>query len=270
MLALNDDMECNVTAMKHNDQLDTVEFLALVRSKLSEHLGVEVPRHELMERSIRHVDPMLSTYIQHYLNPRVGVVSFITDLLVPTMWAHYAQNTAIVVGYDTGVLRNLGFELRPVIYAEFAPVYEPGKDDVIRQQFIDHERLNRDVRTGKTGEGYVILCDVNLAEFGSDWKALSRVMFVKGAPWSYEKEVRLLVDLEHTADIGKKDRNYHPIRVIYPPPGAIREIYRGANTRETDVARAVEVARGDNKSGLFAGHVSSHTFRIQKTSGVQH
>ena len=235
-MALNDDMECNVTAMKNNDELGAVEFLDLVRSRLSEHLGMEVPRHELMERSIRHADPMLSTYIQQFLNSRVGVVSFTTDLLVPTMWAHYAQNTGIVVGYDTEALRNMGFELRPVTYAEFAPVYEPAKDDVIRQRFIDHERLNQDVRTGKTREGYTILCDVNLAEFGPDWKALSRVLFVKGASWSYEKEVRLLVDLEQAMDTGKKDKNSHPIKVIFPPPETIREIYRGANTRAADVA----------------------------------
>ena len=89
LLALNDDMECNVSAVNNNDQLSTLAFLDLVQSKLAEHLGIDVPRQELLERSIRHVDPMLSTFIQQYLNSRVGVVSFTTDPLVPTMWAHY-------------------------------------------------------------------------------------------------------------------------------------------------------------------------------------
>ena len=95
---------------------------------------------------------------------------------------------------------------------------------------------------------------------------------MKGISWAYEKEVRLLVDLELARDTGKKDSNSNgwPIKVIDPPPEAIKEIYGGANTRDADVERAVQAARGDNKSGLFVGHVSSHAFRIQKTGGVNH
>ena len=36
------------------------------------------------------------------------------------------------------------------------------------------------------------------------------------------------------------------------------------------LAQAIEIARSENKSGLFEGHVSSHAFRIQKTVGVHH
>ena len=100
LLALNDDMECNVTTMKGSEQEDTLEFLALVQSRLEGHLGVAVPWEELLTRSLRYGDLRLSTFIQEYLNPLVGVVSFSTDILVPTMWAHYARNTGIVVGYD--------------------------------------------------------------------------------------------------------------------------------------------------------------------------
>ena len=96
----------------YNDKLSTLEFLDLVKSKLEEHLGITVPRHEFLQRSLGHVDPMLSTYIQQYLNPRIGVVSFSVDPLVPTMWAHYAQSTGIVVGYDTQALRQMGLELK--------------------------------------------------------------------------------------------------------------------------------------------------------------
>ena len=95
----------------------------------------------------------------------------------------------------------------------------------------------------------------NLAEFGTDWKSLARLLLVKGMSWAYEKEVRLLVDLEQASDIGKEDTNGWPIRVIEPPPEAIREIYGGANTRDADVDLAVQVARGENKKGLFVGQV---------------
>ena len=271
LLALNDNMECNVETMNNNDQLGTPAFLDLVQAKIEEHLGITVPRHELLEQSVRHVVPRLSTYIQQYLNSRVGVVSFSTDLLVPTMWAHYAQNTGIVVGYDTDALRQMGFELRPIIYSELAPSYEPAKDDVIRQFFVDQERLEQEARTGKARERYVILFDVDLAEFGADWKALSRVLFVKGASWAYEKEVRLLVDLEKARDAGKVDHNGWPVKVIDPPPEAIKEIYGGMNTREADSTKAAEVARGTDRDGwhgLFKGHLSAHAFRIQNTGGT--
>ena len=250
LLALNDDMECNVTTMKGDEQEDSLAFLAMVQKKLEGHLGIAVPWEELLKRSIRYGDLRLSTFIQEYLNPLVGVVSFSTDILVPTMWAHYARNTGIVVGYDTEALSALGFELRPVVYSEIAPTYQPSADDAIRLNFVNREYMERDLRAGR--------------------KSLSRLLLVKGISWAYEKEVRLLVDLEQARDTGRKDSNGLPIKVIDPPPEAIKKIYGGANTRDADVERAVQVARGENKNGLFVGHVSSHAFRIEKTGGMNY
>ena len=270
LLALNDDMECNVITMKSHGQEDTLAFLAMVQSKLEGHLGIEVPWEELLTRSLRYADVRLSSFIQEYLNPLVGVVSFSTDILVPTMWAHYARNTGIVVGYDTAALSALGFELRPVVYSELAPIYEPQKDETVRLNYVDREHMERELRAGQKREGTRILVSTNLAEFGTDWKSLARLLLVKGMSWAYEKEVRLLVDLEQASDIGKEDTNGWPIRVIEPPPEAIREIYGGANTRDADVDLAVQVARGENKKGLFVGQVTSHAFRIQKTGGSKY
>ncbi len=269
LLALNDDMECNVITMP-DSEMDAIDFLTLVQSRLKECLGIEASDEELLERSLRHGDLRLSTFIQEYLNPRVGVVALSADLLVPTMWAHYARNTGIVVGYDAEVLRGLGFEMRRVSYTEIAPIYEPSRGDVIQLNFTDRERMEREVRAGSTTGGTRVLGTVALTQLGADWKALSRLLFVKGTSWEYEKEIRLLVDLEEARDTGTKDSNCHPIKVIDIPPDAIKEIYRGPNTRDEDVARAVEAARGENKRGLFVGQVSSHAFRIQKTGGVQH
>ena len=270
LLSLNDDMECNVTTMKSREEDDTLAFLAMVRSKLEGHLGIAVPWEELLRRSLQYGDLRLSTFIQEYLNPRVGVVSFSTDILVPTMWAHYARNTGIVVGYDTEALSALGFELRPVVYSEIAPTYQPPAGDAIRLDFVNREDMERNWRAGRNTEGFPILACTNLAEFGAGWKSLSRLLLVKGISWAYEKEVRLLVDLKHARDTGRKDSNGWPIKVIDPPPEAIKEIYGGANTRDADVERAVQVARGGNKSGLFVGRLSSHAFRIQKTGGTKH
>ena len=270
LLALNDDMECNVITMNEGEQSDSLAFLALVQSKLEERLGIAVPWEELLRRWNGSCDLRLSTFIQEYLNPLVGVVSFSTDILIPTMWAHYARNTGIVVGYDTEALRALGFELRPVVYSEIAPTYQPRVGDAIGLEFVNREDLESDLRAGRSREGLPILARTDLAEFGAGWKTLSRLLLVKGTSWAYEKEVRLLTDLEQARDTGGKDANGWPIKVIDPPSEAIREIYRGANTRDVDVEQAVQVARGENKRGLFVGQVSSHAYRIQKTGGMKY
>ena len=269
ILALNDDMECNVVTM-HDRKMDILDFLALVQSRLKECLGVEVSDEELMKRALRHGDLRLSTFIQEYLSPRVGVVSLSTDVLVPTMWAHYARNTGIVVGYDADVLKGVGFELRQMSYTELAPMYEPTKGDVIQLCVADREQMERDTKAGRTREGVPILVSADLTHLGAGWKALSRVLFVKGSSWEYEREVRLLVGLQSARDTGKRDNNGWPVKVIDVPPEAIKEIYGGVHTPKADIAQAIEIARGANKRGLFEGHVYSHAFRIQKTGGVHH
>ena len=269
LLALNDDMECNVITM-NNAEMGILEFLALVQSRLKECLGAEVSEEELMKRSLRYGDLRLSTFIQEFLNPKVGVVALSTDLLVPTMWAHYARNTGIVVGYDAKVLKGLGFELRQVRYSEIAPKYEPTRGDVIQLDFADREQMEQDTRAGSTTKGIPILTMADLTQLGADWKTLSRLLFVKGISWAYEKEVRLLVDLEQARDTGKTDSNGWPVKVIDIPPEAIKEVYSSAHTSEADLAQTVEIASGENKGGLFEGHVISHAFRIQKTGGLQH
>ena len=270
LLALNDDMECNVTTMKGREQEDTLAFLAVVQSKLEGHLGIEVPWEELLTRSLRYGDLRLSTFIQEYLNPLVGWSPSARTYSFPLCGRIYAQNTGIVVGYDSEALSSLGFELRPAVYSELAPMYQPQEGDAIRLNFVNREHMERELRAGQNREGFPILVSTDLAEFGAGWKSLSRLLLVKGMSWAYEKEVRLLVDLEEARDIGKEDANDWPIKVIEPPPEAIKEIYGGANTRDADVERAVQAARGENKSGLYVGHVSSHAFRVQKTSGTKY
>ena len=126
------------------------------------------------------------------------------------------------------------------------------------------------MKAGRSTKGFSLLTHTKLAEFGVGWQSLSRLLLVKGISWSYEKEVRLLVDLEQARNTGRKDNNDWSIKVIDPPPEAIKQIYRCDNTQDADIERAVQVARGENKKGLFVGHVSSHAFRMQKTGGSQY
>lgn len=264
ILALNDKMECNFVTMPDPD-MDPLDFLTLIQSRIEGHLSIAVEEEELLERSLRFGDLRLSTFVQEYLNPQVGVVSMSTDLLVPTMWSHYAGNTGVVVGYDTEALRCHGYDLRPMHYAEIAPVYEPTRDDTIRLRLADLEEMEQCTRLGQESSGTPILASTELARMGAGWKNISRLLFTKGASWAYEKEVRLLVDLQESRDTGKRDDDGWPIKVIDLPPSAITEIYGSDSTSQEDRALAVEAARGENLDGLLVGQLSSHAFRMQKT-----
>ena len=268
--ALNDDMEANIRVMKELEQ-DPIRYLRVVQAQCKKYLSVDVPWHEWLLQSNSRAGPVLSPLIQNYLNPLVGVVALCTNTCDPTMWAHYANNTGIIVGYDTEVLKTIGFELRPVIYSELAPVYYPLKNRDILLDFVDRERMEHDFKAGIDTKGsYQILTSTKLTEFSSDWKALARVLFVKGISWEYEKEVRLLVDLEQARDTGKKDPNGFPMKVIDIPPEAIKEIHKGPNTQEAVVNRAVQLARGEDKRGLFVGRLVSDAYRIQSTGGTRY
>ena len=267
LLALNDIMECNVET-RGTGHHDTLDFLRLLRTKLESHLGIEVPWYDLLIEARLHATPRLSPFIQAYLNDLVGVVSFSTDPLAPTMWAHYARNTGIVVGYSTDALRSLGYEMRPVLYSEMAPNYQPLKDDTIRLDLADREEMHRRLRAGEERAGTPIQTTVDLATFGANWKSLSRLLLVKGMSWEYESEVRLLVEADQTRDTGGLDDNDWPLRLIDLPANAIEEIWRAANTKDAVVDQAINV-RGDRK-GLLIQQFSAHGFRMQKTIGSRH
>ena len=268
ILALNDDMECNISVMNDTD-MEILDYIDLVQSKLHEHLDTAIPNEELSERALRYGGMKLSPYFQRYLNRYVGVVSFGTDLLVPTMWSHYANNIGIVVGYDTEILKEFGFDLRPVQYSEMAPTYTPAKDDIIRMFLTDRERIERNRLSGIPQEGIPIAGKADIAQVGAGWKALAPILFIKGRSWEYEKEIRLLVDLQEAQDT-RETVNGSPVKVIDIPPHAIKEIYGGDHTTQSDINRAVEIARGGDKKGLLVGKVTSDGFRIQKTGGMQH
>ena len=268
--ALNDVMECSIGPMGGTAS-DAGSYRALVGAKLREYLGVTMSEGELAKLWMTsNGDMELSGFIREHLDSRVGVVSLSRDALVPTMWAHYAQTTGVVVGYDTEALTKLGFDLRSVTYLEIAPVYQPTRDDAVQAAFVDRESIERDAAAGKIVLGRPILCSVNLTTLSPDWRSLARLLFVKGIEWRYEQEVRLLVDLQQTRDTKKIDEYHQPIKVIDVPPEAIREIYRGPRTSRADVARAIKEARGENVKGLYERGTNFRNFRIQNTGGSRH
>ena len=268
--ALNDDMECSIVPMGGIGP-EASQYRAAVGAKLQDYLGVTMSEGELAKLWVTSNGAMeLSGFIRDYLDSRVGVVSLSRDPLVPTMWAHYAQNTGVVVGYDTESLARMGFDLRSVVYLEIAPVWQPMKGHVVQAAFIDHEAMERDAAAGKVVLGRRILCSVDLTTLSPDWKSLARLLFVKGMEWAYEREVRLMVDLQQTRETRRTDDFGQPIKVIDVPPEAIREIYRGPRTSAPDMARAIKTARGENLKGLYERGTSFRNFRVQNTGGTRH
>ena len=268
--ALNDVMECSIGPMGGTGA-DASRYRAVVGAKLREYLGVTMSEGELAKLWMTsNGDMELSGFIREHLDSRVGVVSLSRNALVPTMWAHYAQTTGVVAGYDTEALTKLGFDLRSVIYLEIAPVYQPTRDDVVQAEFVDRESMERNAAAGKVVLGRRILCSVDLTTLSPDWKSWARLLFVKGIEWAYEQEVRLLVGLQQTRDTKKTDEYHQPIKVIDVPPEAIREIYRGPRTSRADMARAIKEARGENVKGLYERGTSFRNFRIRNTGGSRH
>ena len=181
------------------------------------------------------------------------------------MWAHYAENSGFVVGYNTEALRKMGFELRKMLYLELAPAYDPARDNVIRLNFVDEERRKRDVEAGIQSKGTPILENVDFLELQRDRKTLAQLLFVKGKSWEYEKEVRLLVDLTETRLLEEKDNNGWPVRVLDVNLGAIEEVYVGFNTPQEEIQRMIELVGGTERRGWKLRHTSSHAYRMQVT-----
>ena len=257
---LNDVMECNVSTLKQPED-DEGQWSRALLQHLNDSLGHSMAPKELERRRRLYGDARISTVLQDYLNTLVGVVSLSSDPLITTMWAHYAQNSGCVIGYNTEVLSTLGFEMRRMLYLELAPNYDPIRGRAIRIYFIDEERREGRIQSGVQSQGIPILKTVGFLELENDWKKLARLLFVKGKLWEYEKEVRLLVDLSETRPIDSSGT----IRVIDFPVEAIEEVYMGFDTSEEDMSRIREVV-GQSSHSWKLKHTSSHAYRMQVTS----
>ena len=264
--SLNDIMEGNIrTGME--SKIDRDEWYDLIYDSVTRVFGKDAFTYqELQRRKNCYGDPRISTIIRDYLSHFVGVLSFSSDPLIPTMWAHYAQNSGFVVGYDTQFLRSLGEDLRRVLYLELAPSYKPTRDNMVRLEFVDEERRTQDEKDPDRKSGTPLLGpSVDFLELRKDWRELSKVLFVKGLTWQYEQEVRLLVDLTKTRPAVQHDNADYEIHLLNVPIEAIQEVYVGVNTPEDKVRcirEIVSVGSGEWK----LKHTDSHAYRMQVTS----
>ena len=262
--SLNDIMEGNIrTGME--SKIDRDEWYDLIYDSVTRIFGKEAFTYEELQRRKIYGDPRISTIIRDYLSHSVGVLSFSSDPLIPTMWAHYAQNSGFVVGYDTQFLRSLGEDLRRVLYLELAPSYQPTRDNMVRLEFVDEERRKQYEKDPDRKSGTPLLdSSVDFLELRKDWRELSKVLFVKGLTWQYEQEVRLLVDLTKTRPSAQHDDAGYEKYFLNVPTEAIQEVYVGFNTPKDKVRCMQEIVSvGSGKWKL--NHTDSHAYRMQVT-----
>ena len=263
--SLNDVMEGNIrTSMQ--GRMDRDEWYSIVLGSLKEIFLDDAPStEEIARRKNLYGDPRVSTIIRDYLSRFVGVISFSSDPLIPTMWAHYARNSGFMIGYNTGAMKARGIDLRRVLYLELAPVYYPAHDNIVRLQFVDEERREERTQTGSSNSGIPLLSsDVDFFELRRDWRELAKALFVKGETWEDEREVRLLVDLRGTRPLDEKDENGFVKHVVEVPAETIEEVYVGFNTPSAAVARIRQVVGvGEGKWKLI--RTDSHAYRMQTT-----
>ncbi len=266
---LNDVMEGNVSTSMEN-KMDRDEWWTIISRSLREAFGEDtLSDEELARRKGLYGDPKVSTIIRERLSQSVGVVSFSADPLIPTMWAHYARNSGFVVGYKTKMLRDLGIDLRRVLYLELAPVYIPTRDNVIRIRFVDEEHRRQDTEGGIQRSGTPLIShDVELLELTNDSRQLAKLLFVKSRAWEYEQEVRLLVDL-HTCRLNANGDSPWPIHTLALPMEAVAEVYIGFDTPTEQVGRISRIL--DVGQGTWRlKHTHWHAYRLQVTSTSVH
>ena len=263
--SLNDVMEGNIRSSMQS-KMDRDQYYSIVFESLKEIFLEDAPSAEEMSRRRNlYGDPRVSTIIRDYLSRFIGVISFSSDPLILTMWAHYARNSGFVVGYNTSAMKALGIDIRRVLYLELAPVFYPTRDNRVRLQFVDEERRKEKMRTGSSDSGIPLLSsDVDFFELRKDWRELAKALFVKGETWQSEKEVRLLVDLRDTRPLDEKDENGFVKHVVDVPTEVIEEVYVGFNTPSSAVTRIGQIVGvGEGKWKLI--HTDSHAYRMQKT-----
>ena len=138
----------------------------------------------------------LRELLSKQLSKRLGVVSFSTNPRHPLMWAHYTgDGSGFAIGYDMAQLVKLSSRegwLRPVVYRD-------------RPSLI---------------LGYPVLNEENI----------NALLSHKSNHWSYEREWRLIVELNETIGTGYTDRHDQPINLLRIPNEAVMYVYHTERT----------------------------------------
>lgn len=209
--ALNDPFECAVNMVfLEDDEEEGNSELSMILTSLNPNSPVS--KRDVAEAKVRHGSHFLRELLSGQLSKRCGIVSFASDPRHLLMWAHYTvDGSGFAIGYDVTKLIRLSRgerRLRPVLY---------GPKPIL----ID---------------GYVTLTEGNL----------SALLSYKNDHWEYEKEWRLIVDLNETIGTGHSDRHGQPINLLRIPNEAVVSVYYTERTPEEAVASVEKRLKDSN------------------------
>ena len=215
--ALNDPFECAVNKVFIEDNEEEAD--AELSKMLTRLYPINpVSEEDIAKAKVSNGSHFLRELLSRQLSRRCGIVSFASDPRHLLMWAHYTlDGSGFVIGYDMTYLIRLGGgegRLRPVSY---------GPKPIL----ID---------------GYPMLTEDNL----------SPLLSYKNDHWKYEKEWRLIVDLNETIGTGHSDRHGQPINLLRIPNEAVVSVYYTERT-PGEVVESVENRLKDPNNRYRAG-----------------
>ena len=190
--AMNDPFECTMSkgfVENNRDRGNRVfaETLTDIQPRNSvTPADVEAARH-------RYGSLFIGELCRRQLSSRFGIVSFSTDPFHPLLWSHYTlDGSGFAIGYKAAEIKRLTgscVHFRAVHYSA-----NPGMP-------------------------------VDFPPLSSPATNMIEIMRVKGDQWAYEKEWRLIVELDLTLGTGRKDHHGQPVNLFRVPNSAIGKVY---------------------------------------------
>ena len=217
--ALNDPFEC-VTAKKFVERDSDAGDRRLSDVLTNIHDSTPVSEDEVLEARQRYGSLYMRELMSRQLSRRFGVTAFASDPCHPLMWSHYTvDGSGFVIAYDFRELRTLcdtDDHLRPVQYSNKPP-------------FI---------------MDYPVLSDA-----GNILKFLAQ----KSEHWAYEREWRLITELNATIGTGHRDAHDQSINLIQIPNRAVSKVFFTERTPRNSVDE-VQKRLEDPNNRYRAGH----------------
>ena len=190
--SLNDPFECAVLPVYHIPD-ETEENRRLAEALTEMNQGRPVKKEKVGCARRKYGSLFMRQLVTEQVSTRFGIVSFATDPFHPLMWSHYTRDgSGFVIGYDKKELKKLTHieeGLRSVSYGERPPVIA----------------------------GPIVLV--------SPESNLPILLSVKSDHWSYEKEWRLIVELNRTIGTGETDQHNQPINLVQIPNEAVVSVH---------------------------------------------
>ena len=216
--ALNDPFECHVvkTFVEQDISEGDVRFASILTRM---HELAPVTPADVAEARRAYGSLYMRELLARQWSQRFGIVSFAAVPFNPLMWSHYTgDGSGFVIGYKTESLRSLAGDeerLREVTYSSKPPLL---MDYIVALE----PESNR----------YVLLC-------------------MKGSHWEYEKEWRLIVELDRTVGTGARDRHGQPINLVRITNSAVAKVYYSERTPVESVDEIKRrLAAGNNRYGV--------------------